>query len=257
MSLSYIKPPPPMFPQLFIVAKVVKYLRSLLCCVLRAFVLLSGSELGCLHSAAGEAPCCLDKRPNTESEGCPIVHLPRRVCAITALNVLCLTRFRMSMKQSKLQFFIHKLTGVFPADVHMRPTALFFASRRDSWKGKDVFCVLFQWCHSVRPYQLPCLSVFLQEEKGISCGLVDLDFLKCSVGFPFMRAQTKVAHPDGHKRTDFTPACSVALLPMRWNLFLSETSTFFSPQYHFAVIFDTTQLSGENDTLQFLVQAKR
>ena len=40
-----------------------------------------------------------------------------------------------------------------------------------------------------------CLSVFFQEEKGISCGLVDLDFLKCSVGFPFMRAQTKVAQP--------------------------------------------------------------
>ena len=36
-------------------------------------------------------------------------------------------------------------------------------------------------------------SIFLQEEKGISCELVDLDFLKCSVGFPFMRAQTKVA----------------------------------------------------------------
>lgn len=40
----------------------------------------------------------------------------------------------------------------------------------------------------------PCLSVSLQEEKGISCALVDLDFLKCSVGFPFMRAQTKVPH---------------------------------------------------------------
>lgn len=36
------------------------------------------------------------------------------------------------------------------------------------------------------------LSLFLQEEKGISCELVDLDFLRCSVGFPFMRAQTKV-----------------------------------------------------------------
>lgn len=97
------------------------------------------------------------------------------------------------MKQSKLQFFIHKLTGVFIADVHMRPTAFFLASRPDSWKHKDVFCLL--WCHSVRPYQPPCLSVFLQEEKGISCGLVELDFLKCSVGFPFMRAQTKVALP--------------------------------------------------------------
>lgn len=36
-----------------------------------------------------------------------------------------------------------------------------------------------------------------------------------------------------------------------------HASTFFCPQYHFAVIFDTSQLSGENDTLQFLVQAKR
>uniref|UniRef100_A0A3Q3IQ87 Integrin alpha-2 domain-containing protein n=1 Tax=Monopterus albus TaxID=43700 RepID=A0A3Q3IQ87_MONAL len=62
------------------------------------------------------------------------------------------------------------------------------------------------------------INFWQKEDKGISCGLVDLDFLKCSVGFPFMRAQTK---------------------------------------YHFSVIFDTSQLSGENDTLQFLVQAKR
>uniref|UniRef100_A0A3Q2QD12 Integrin, alpha 9 n=1 Tax=Fundulus heteroclitus TaxID=8078 RepID=A0A3Q2QD12_FUNHE len=61
------------------------------------------------------------------------------------------------------------------------------------------------------------INFWQKEDKGISCGLVDLDFLKCSVGFPFMRAQTK---------------------------------------YHFAVIFDTSQVSGENDTLQFLVQAK-
>uniref|UniRef100_A0A667XJ69 Integrin, alpha 9 n=1 Tax=Myripristis murdjan TaxID=586833 RepID=A0A667XJ69_9TELE len=61
------------------------------------------------------------------------------------------------------------------------------------------------------------INFWQKEEKGISCGLVDLDFLKCSVGFPFMRAQTK---------------------------------------YHFAVIFDTSRLSGENDTLQFLIQAK-
>uniref|UniRef100_A0A8C6NNL1 Integrin, alpha 9 n=1 Tax=Nothobranchius furzeri TaxID=105023 RepID=A0A8C6NNL1_NOTFU len=61
------------------------------------------------------------------------------------------------------------------------------------------------------------INFWQKEEKGISCELVDLDFLKCIVGFPFMRAQTK---------------------------------------YHFAAIFDTTRLSGENDTLQFLVQAK-
>uniref|UniRef100_A0A8K9WZM4 Integrin, alpha 9 n=1 Tax=Oncorhynchus mykiss TaxID=8022 RepID=A0A8K9WZM4_ONCMY len=57
------------------------------------------------------------------------------------------------------------------------------------------------------------INYWQREEKGISCGLVDLDFLKCSVGFPFMRAQTK---------------------------------------YHLAVIFDTSRLSGENETLQFV-----
>lgn len=67
-----------------------------------------------------------------------------------------------------------------------------------------VYCVFLSLSPSVSPTLSPvwlslsppltlCLSVFLQEEKGISCGLVDLDFLKCSVGFPFMRAQTKVA----------------------------------------------------------------
>uniref|UniRef100_A0A8C1JH32 Integrin, alpha 9 n=1 Tax=Cyprinus carpio TaxID=7962 RepID=A0A8C1JH32_CYPCA len=55
------------------------------------------------------------------------------------------------------------------------------------------------------------------EEKGISCMLVELDFLKCSVGFPFMRAQTK---------------------------------------YHLSVLFDTSRLSGENETLLFLVHAR-
>ncbi|MCJ8730858.1 hypothetical protein PDJAM_G00189280 [Pangasius djambal] len=59
---------------------------------------------------------------------------------------------------------------------------------------------------------------FLQrEEKGISCELIQLDFLKCSVGFPFMRAQTK---------------------------------------YHLSVLFDTSHLSGENETLLFLVHAR-
>uniref|UniRef100_A0A3P8RAX4 Integrin alpha-2 domain-containing protein n=1 Tax=Astatotilapia calliptera TaxID=8154 RepID=A0A3P8RAX4_ASTCA len=57
------------------------------------------------------------------------------------------------------------------------------------------------------------INFWQKEEKGISCELVELDFLQCRVGFPFMR-------------------------------------------YHFAVIFDTTRLSGEDDTLQFLVQAK-
>ncbi|MED6231693.1 Integrin alpha-9, partial [Ataeniobius toweri] len=61
------------------------------------------------------------------------------------------------------------------------------------------------------------INFWQKEEKGISCGLIDLEFLKCSVGFPFMRAQSK---------------------------------------YHLAIIFDTSQVSGQNDTLQFLVQAK-
>ncbi|KAG7275652.1 hypothetical protein CRUP_009618, partial [Coryphaenoides rupestris] len=60
------------------------------------------------------------------------------------------------------------------------------------------------------------INVWQKEEKGISCGLV-AGFLKCSVGFPFMRAQTK---------------------------------------YDFSVILDTSKVSGENDTLQFLVHAK-
>ncbi|KAL2082996.1 hypothetical protein ACEWY4_020769 [Coilia grayii] len=61
------------------------------------------------------------------------------------------------------------------------------------------------------------INFWQREEKGISCGLVELDFLKCSVGFPFMRAHTK---------------------------------------YHLAVLFDTSHLSGENETLQFLVHAR-
>ncbi|KAJ7984958.1 hypothetical protein DPEC_G00360140 [Dallia pectoralis] len=61
------------------------------------------------------------------------------------------------------------------------------------------------------------INYWQKEEKGISCALVDLDFLKCSVGFPFMRAQTK---------------------------------------YHLAVIFDTSRLTGENETLHFYVHTK-
>lgn len=97
--------------------------------------------------------------------------------------------------------------------------------------------------------------LFLQEEKGISCGLVDLDFLKCSVGFPFMRAQTKVAHTDKTQMHQ-THTC-MQMQKLLTGCKSHHTSTFFCPQYHFAVIFDTSRLSGENDTLQFLVQAKR
>lgn len=58
---------------------------------LKEFLLLVGSRPVCLHSAAGEAPYCLDKLPNTQLGGCPITHPLRCVCAITALYILCLT----------------------------------------------------------------------------------------------------------------------------------------------------------------------
>lgn len=67
-------------------------------------------------------------------------------------------------------------------------------------------------CLSLSPP--PSIYHFLQEEKGISCGLVDLDFLKCSVGFPFMRAQTKVGHTGKQQCTKVTTACGVAQLRM-------------------------------------------
>lgn len=34
--------------------------------------------------------------------------------------------------------------------------------------------------------------IFLQEELGIACELLESDFLKCSVGFPFMRSKSRV-----------------------------------------------------------------
>lgn len=36
------------------------------------------------------------------------------------------------------------------------------------------------------------LFIFLQEEQGISCELLESDFLKCSVEFPFMRSKSRV-----------------------------------------------------------------
>lgn len=42
-----------------------------------------------------------------------------------------------------------------------------------------------------------CFSLF-QEEMGISCELLESDFLKCSVGFPFMRSKSKVRGGVGH-----------------------------------------------------------
>ncbi|XP_039592127.1 integrin alpha-9 [Polypterus senegalus] len=65
--------------------------------------------------------------------------------------------------------------------------------------------------------ELYFIKVWQKEEKGISCELLELDFLKCSVGFPFMRSQSK---------------------------------------YHMGVIFDTSHLSGEEESLTFLVTSQ-
>lgn len=62
------------------------------------FLLLFGSGPGCLHSAAGEAPYCLDKLPNTQPGGCPITRPSRCVCAITALYILDLTQLGTSIR---------------------------------------------------------------------------------------------------------------------------------------------------------------
>uniref|UniRef100_A0A8C2PCQ4 Integrin alpha-2 domain-containing protein n=1 Tax=Capra hircus TaxID=9925 RepID=A0A8C2PCQ4_CAPHI len=61
------------------------------------------------------------------------------------------------------------------------------------------------------------VSIWQKEEMGISCELLELDFLKCSVGFPFMRSKSK---------------------------------------YEFSVIFDTSHLSGEEEVLSFIVTAQ-
>ncbi|KAM4705948.1 integrin alpha-9 [Rhinophrynus dorsalis] len=65
--------------------------------------------------------------------------------------------------------------------------------------------------------ELYFIKMWQEEERGISCELLEDDFLKCSVGFPFMRSKSK---------------------------------------YDFSVIFDTTHLSGEDDSLQFLITAQ-
>ncbi|XP_044149240.1 integrin alpha-9 isoform X2 [Bufo gargarizans] len=65
--------------------------------------------------------------------------------------------------------------------------------------------------------ELYFIKMWQEEEQGISCELLEDDYLKCSVGFPFMRSRSK---------------------------------------YDFSVIFDTSHLSGEDDILQFLVTAQ-
>ncbi|XP_001489124.4 integrin alpha-9 isoform X1 [Equus caballus] len=61
------------------------------------------------------------------------------------------------------------------------------------------------------------INIWQKEEMGISCELLESDFLKCSVGFPFMRSKS---------------------------------------QYEFSVIFDTSHLSGEEDILSFIITAQ-
>ncbi|XP_064523621.1 integrin alpha-9 isoform X3 [Pseudopipra pipra] len=61
------------------------------------------------------------------------------------------------------------------------------------------------------------IKMWQKEELGIACELLESDFLKCSVGFPFMRSNSR---------------------------------------YEFSVIFDTSHLSGEEETLTFLVTAQ-
>ncbi|GAB1294793.1 Integrin alpha-9 [Apodemus speciosus] len=61
------------------------------------------------------------------------------------------------------------------------------------------------------------INMWQKEEMGISCELLESDFLKCSVGFPFMRSKSK---------------------------------------YEFSVIFDTSHLSGEEEILSFTVTAQ-
>ncbi|KAG8442723.1 hypothetical protein GDO86_011500 [Hymenochirus boettgeri] len=65
--------------------------------------------------------------------------------------------------------------------------------------------------------ELYFIKMWQEEELGIACELLEEDFLKCSVGFPFMRSKSK---------------------------------------YEFSVIFDTTHLSGEEELLEFLVTAQ-
>ncbi|XP_075442660.1 integrin alpha-9 isoform X2 [Ascaphus truei] len=65
--------------------------------------------------------------------------------------------------------------------------------------------------------ELYFIKMWQEEELGISCELLEADFLKCSVGFPFMKSKSK---------------------------------------HDFSVIFDTTHLSGEEDVLKFLATAQ-
>ncbi|XP_072908552.1 integrin alpha-9 [Hemitrygon akajei] len=58
------------------------------------------------------------------------------------------------------------------------------------------------------------IKMWQKEERGTNCELVESDFLKCSVGFPFMRRHSK---------------------------------------YEFSVIFDTSHLYGEQENLEFIV----
>ncbi|XP_051654664.1 integrin alpha-9 isoform X3 [Manacus candei] len=88
-----------------------------------------------------------------------------------------------------------------------------------NFSGELFFIKMWQKQSSFSPqiYHLMFFFIFLQEELGIACELLESDFLKCSVGFPFMRSNSR---------------------------------------YEFSVIFDTSHLSGQEETLTFLVTAQ-
>ncbi|MEJ1285899.1 hypothetical protein NN561_016898 [Cricetulus griseus] len=80
--------------------------------------------------------------------------------------------------------------------------------------GSVALCSAAGICSSVL---CSCLRDLAEEEMGVSCELLESDFLKCSVGFPFMRSKSK---------------------------------------YEFSVIFDTSHLSGEEAVLSSIVTAQ-
>uniref|UniRef100_A0A4W5RJ43 Integrin, alpha 9 n=1 Tax=Hucho hucho TaxID=62062 RepID=A0A4W5RJ43_9TELE len=93
------------------------------------------------------------------------------------------------------------------------------------------------------------INYWQKEEKGISCGLVDLDFLKCSVGFPFMRAQTKYHLAvifDTIEMSNCPSACLSALLP-------SFLSVSVRPSVH-SVVNPTTFVYGSSIDASRFVQ---
>lgn len=134
--------------------------------LLKEFLLLFGSGPGCLHSAAGEAPYCLDKLPNTQPGGCPITHPLRWVCAIAASYILRLTRFRTSIRKKKQSFSCRSLfwtkllqvcvcMNVFKATVQVM---LLLCDKHLHMSSDYVFCVLYNSTDYSQPQSASCLQ---------------------------------------------------------------------------------------------------